>query len=1406
MIDALIAFSIRYRVPVILAALLLALAGVVAAYRTPMDAIPDLSENQVLVFTPWPGHSPREIEDQVSYPLSLELQGLAGVRVVRSSSDVGFSMISVIFDDSVSPATARRQVGERLAGAARLLPAGVAAALSPDAAATGQIFWYTLEGKGHDLGRLRALQDWYVRPQLASVPGVAEVASVGGFAPEYLVEVDPLKLQDRRVPLAAVHEAVARSNAAVGGDVLHKANAEFVVRGVGWLGAGPDSRTAEERQRQVLRDLELVVIVKPGGSTVRLGEVASVSLGASPRRGMLEKDGDEVTGGVVMMRQGENPLEVTRRLKRKIVELRAGLPEGVRVVPVYDRTPLIEGAVGTVTGTLLEAMLTATVCVLLVLRHLRTSFVITLTLPLAVLASFVLMFALRKLGIVDVQTNIMSLAGLAVSVGVLVDSSVVMAENVMHRLKGQFGDQPVTGDTREHVLAACRTVGRPIFFSVLIMLLSFLPVFALGGIEGRMFHPLAFTKSFALAAVALLSVTLVPALCTYLIKGRLKGELEIGLVRGVIQVYRPVLGWLLDRPAVIVWVVAVTFLLGVAPVGERSLLLGTLAIALVAGIALLAPPTPAPSKPGAPARVASPSLALRAWTERWRPLAVYAASLVLIALVAEQRMTPMGREFMTPLDEGMTMDMPITVPRASITQSADDLKARDMIFCRFPEVGMVVGKAGRAETPADPAPLDMIETMIDFRLREVWPKRKLLPGDAERQAAAVLDAALRDGLIREPEDRAAFAREVSASALARFDALMREAAYQRNRPFEHELGQRLTRFAVARLTDARADLGLDAADYAALTAHADHLAMTPTLEDVTLLADDTARRLVQRGRIRSAEELTGGPRLGDIWRAARAAPTGEPASPYSRLLDAVQAEHRRLWALHIDHVNDELLERAAPLFTRVVLEELFERCPLLDSALAARWDKVKRFRDDPPARAHTAGHHHHGTPPLPDLDPLPEIDAIQQELSARFARGLLLWQKDRADLVGFGGELDRVMQMPGWTNVWTMPIQNRVDMLSTGVNTDIGVRVLGRRLEDVVKASEDVAAALKKLPGAVNVVADPLRGKGYVEVHPDRDRAARLGVGVGAINDVVETALGGKVVTTTVEGRERHPVRVRFPRSWREDEESVRRLPVPRPDGRPPLPLSAVADVRVTEGPATIKGENGLLRNYVRLNVRGRDAAAFVEEGRRAVAAEVTLPAGVYVEWTGQFEHEVQARRTLAVIVPAVIALIFAILYLTYRDLADAGLMLLAVPGAVAGGLLFQWLFGVKFSVTVWVGYIACFGMATSTGIIMLVYLREAVAKAGGLEAMTLPQLREAVLDGAAHRLRPKLLTEGATILGLAPLLWATGPGSEVLRPMVIPVLGGLLIADEVIDLFLPVLFHAVRVRRWRRLHADGEG
>jgi Cu(I)/Ag(I) efflux system membrane protein CusA/SilA len=1323
MIDAIITFSIRHRAVVIGASLVLAALGVWAAWDTPVDAIPDLSENQVIVFAEWKGHGPREIEDQVTYPTTLGLRGLRGVRVVRSSSDVGFSTISVIFEDAVPIAEARRRVAERLARVQGQLPDGAVPELAPDAPATGQIFWYTVEGGGLDLGRLRAIQDWYVRPQLGSVPGVADVSSVGGFPIEYEVAPDPDRLQVFGVTLRDVLDAVAESNVATGGHVVHKGNAEYVVRGVGRLGASPSPGDDSFDARRAIRDLEDVVLRVRGGGTVRLAEVATVAIVPGFRRGVLEKDGNEVAGGVVLMAYGENPLEVTRRIKAKIRELQVGLPQGVRIVPFYDRTPLIEGAVSTVTGTVVEAMVSASLCVLLILLHVRTSLVIAGTLPLAALSSFLIMAVLRRSGIVDIPANAMSLAGIAISIGVLVDSSVVMAENVMHRLKERFGDEPVRGDVRDVVLPACLAVGRPIVFSVAIMVLSFLPVFALGGIEGKMFHPLALTKTFALASVAVLAVTLVPALCTLFIRGRLRSERENPLVRGVIEVYRPVLTYLMDRPAVMAGILGVTFLLGFAPMGSRPVYLGILFLAMVSTSLFAA--------------------------SRWGAV-VGPVFLVLVALAADQLMTPLAREFMTPLDEGMVMDMPITVPRASVTESVDDLKARDMILCRFPEVDMVVGKAGRAETPTDPAPMDMIETMVNFRPRAFWPRRKLRAADAAGQGRAVLDALVERRVIAPPVDataRESLIEQAVAAALTRFDAASREYAYHRNQELVRESA-----------------------------------GLTPSSSSPS---DPAEARLVPR------------------------------------------------WRRHVEQLDGELMTRAAPLFTRLVMDQLLERATIIDPAVADHCAAAARIRAASIEAAIAAmtrhrpavsGHHHQstGSASAPILEPQPVLDAIQDERAREFSRRLLLWQADRNALTQFDGEMDAAVTMPGWTNVWTMPIQNRVDMLATGINTPIGVRVLGRNLEDIVRGSEEVARVLKGIRGAVDVVADPIRGKPYIEIRLDRERAARLGVRAGEVNEVIETALAGKVVSATVEGRERHPVVVRYARARREDEDSVRNLlvtaygvsrgPVTSTGtgtGSPPkiphqVPLSEVAEIRVVEGPAAIKGENGLLRNYVRLGARGRDASDLVDEARATVARDARLPDGVFLEWTGQFEYELRARRTLGLVVPVVVILIFVILYWTYHDLADAALMMMAVPGAIAGGLFFQWFLGLKLSLTVWVGYIACFGMATSTGIIMLVYLREAVARAGGLEHISLVQLRQAVIEGAVHRLRPKLLTEGTVVIGLAPMLWSSGVASEIIRPMAAPVLGGILVADEVIDLFLPILFYWVRRRRWSRMHAAG--
>ncbi|MGA2062230.1 MAG: efflux RND transporter permease subunit [Thermoguttaceae bacterium] len=587
MIERIIEFSIRNRFIVILLAGVVAVWGIYCVINTPVDAIPDLSENQVIVFTDWIGRSPREIEDQITYPLSVNLQGLSGVKAVRSSSEFNFSMINVIFEDNVDFYFARQRVLERLTLASTFLPPGVTPYMAPDATALGQIFWYTVEGKGYDLGRLRAIQDWYVRYQLNSVPGVAQVASVGGFPIEYQIDVDPNKLRSYGVTLGEIYSSVARSNSAVGGRVIEKANAEYLVRGVGWI-----------RNKQDIEDI--VVKTNPTtGTPVYVSNLAAVSLGSEFRRGVLEKDGNEAVGGVVMMRYGENPLAVTKAIKEKIIQLQAGLPEGVRIVPFYDRTRLIHGAIHTLTETLTTEMIIASLAILLILMHFRSAFVICLTLPMAVLISFILM---RYFGI---ASNIMSLSGIAVSIGILVDQAIVMVENASHHLTAHFGKERVKGDIRELILPACRTVGRPIFFSVMIILLSFIPVFALTGRDAKTFHPLAFTKSFAMLGVAILSITLVPAMIPTFIKGRLRSEQENWLVRSLIGIYKPVLRWAMNYPKTVNWFFIVLLALGWHLSGK------------------------------------------------------------------------LGQEYMPPLDEGSILDMPVTVPRASVTEVADDLKARN---------------------------------------------------------------------------------------------------------------------------------------------------------------------------------------------------------------------------------------------------------------------------------------------------------------------------------------------------------------------------------------------------------------------------------------------------------------------------------------------------------------------------------------------------------------------------------------------------------------------------------------------------------------------------------------------------------------------------------------------------------
>lgn len=1445
MIERIIEWSIRNRFLVLILAGALSIAGVVAVFRTPMDAIPDLSENQVIVFADWMGRSPREIEDQVTYPLSRKLQGLSGVKAVRSSSEFNFSMITIIFEDGIDFYFARQRVTEKLAQANTFLPAGVVPYLAPDATALGQIFWYTVEaGKSHPIepGRLWALNKFYIAPQLNAAAGVSDVAVVGGMPLEYQVDVRPEDLRSYNVSLGDLYTAISRSNMPAGGGVIQKNNAEYIVRGVGWI--------RDER------DIENTVIREINGTPLYVKSVATVQLGTQFRRSVFEKNGNEVTGGAVLMRHGQNPLTVTQAVKDKILELQPGLPSGVHIVPAYDRTRLIHGAIHTLIEVMWHEMLIASVAILLILMHVRSVFVICVTLPLAVLSSFLIMWALRITGIIDIQANIMSLAGITISIGILVDQAIVMVENATHHLKEHFGDRPVTGDTRELVIPACRTVGRPIFFSVMIMLISFIPVFMLTGREGKLFHPLAFTKSFALLGVALISITLVPALIPTFIRGRLKSEEENWIVNSFIQIYKPLLTWALPRRNLVMWFFAAMLILaaGMFPLqavmgqgaSESAWKTSFLVVfALVTSFTVIA-------------------------TRGWYWQITSLLTLLLLSFWA-YHFSKIGVSFMPPLDEGVTLDMPVTVPRVSITQSADDLKARDALLRGFPEVESVIGKAGRADTPTDPAPLDMVETFVNFRPKEFWPKRVLRYPDAAWQVEQVFNRLIADGFLVEPtnlDERRNLINDATQKAIERFDETLRDLALRRYIEFEHQLEPELTRFAVSEtLRLIRKGMKVKIAAPQDEEAAIDRLAATltpqlgpwlarqPALEDATVLSDQLVSALKARKAI--AEDADALELHNSGFGAVRAAINEflgrRRETLAAELLARIEHHRNERWHDHLREVNWDLFDRGVETFTWYALEEavrMADSASLLDKA--AKHMEAKNF-----AKASLNVQLNKDA----DTAAFKPFHRLREDLEEPMRKKVFFWQRrtgPKGDLVD--DEMSRVLQVPGWSNIFTQPIINRIEMLSTGVRTDIGVKVFGPDLETIDRVCKDIEAAIKPINGARDTIASPIMGKGYVDIQIKREDAARYGISIEDIQNEIETALAGRAVTFTVEKRERFPVRLRYARVNREDEESIRRLLI-SPQGmnvatggmnqgvsggmskatkkrsdltpttvntsvphvassahaagqQPLIPLSAVADVRIVEGPAMIKSENGRLLNYVTLNVRGRDIVGFVEEAKRAVSQKVKLPEGVSIGWSGEFEHQVRAAQTLRYVFPVVVMLIFIILYLTYHDLADAVLMMLAVPEALAGGAFFMYLFPkimqgwaappMDFSVAVWVGFIACFGMATETGIIMLVYLREAIEKRGGLENMkSLEELRQAVIEGAVHRLRPKLLTEGVAIIAIFPMVFANGVGGEILAPMALPVLGGLLISDEVVDLFLPVRFYWVRRARWLKIQEE---
>lgn len=1039
MINWLIDWSLRNRGFVLLFYVALAGAGYWALTRTPIDAIPDLSDNQVIVFTDWAGRSPKEVEDQVTYPLVTSLQGLPGVRVVRASSAFSFSMVNVIFEDNVDLYWARTRVLERLNLVSKQLPEGVAPTLGPDATGVGQVFWYTLESEKSDLRELRSVQDWFVRYQLNSVPGVAEVASVGGYVQQYQVDVDPDKLRAYNIPLSMVVEAVQRSNNNVGGNVVEQAGQWAVVRGVGLI--------------QNTQDVEDIVITSSKGTPIYVRNIAEVKLGNAFRLGALDKNGKEAVGGVVIARYGVNTLEVIDAVKQKIAELKPGLPAGVELVPFYDRTQLIHRATGTLERALIEELLLVTLAHIIFLAHFRSILIVTIPLPLAVLTSFLFMYFM------GITSNLMSLSGIAIAIGVLVDAGIVVTENAFRFIelrRVDVNDRAAVGRT---ILESTKLVGRPVFFSMAIIILAFVPVFALIGQEGKLFHPLAFTKTFAMVGATIIAVTLVPVLCTYLLGGKIHAEKANPVMAFLGRLYKPALLFALRNRVVTIAIAAVLFL--------TAIFLGT----------------------------------------------------------------RIGSEFMPPLNEGDLMFMPVTDPGISINEALKTMAKQDEIIKSFQEVDWVVGKAGRAETSTDPSPTNMNETLIHLK----------------------------------PEDQ---------------------------------------------------------------------------------------------------------------WRASMT----------------------------------------------------------------------------------------------------------------------------REKLVS---EMDAALRMPGVTNIWTQPIINRIEMLSTGMRSQVGVKIFGNDLQTLEHVSRQVAEVVKTVQGASDVYPEQIGGSPYIDIDINRQAAARYGIDVGTIQDVIEKGIGETNLSTTIEGRRRFPVRVRFAPEFRENVDAIARIPIVTASGAA-VPLGTVTDIKSVQGATMISSENGLLRGTVLLNVRGRDVGSLVEEAKAAIAKQVQLPAGYYLSWSGQYENQQRARERLMIVVPIVLIVIFGLLYLTYHSAVEAAHVVMAVPFALTGGVFLLWLLGYNFSVAVWVGFIALFGTAVQTGVVMVIYLHEAVEKMKTDlgRRLTRQELLDAVVDGALLRLRPKVMTVSTVVAGLLPIMWSTGTGAEVMRPLATPVLGGMVSSLLHVLIVTPVIFYWIQLYRLKKEEA----
>ena len=1087
----LIRWSIENRLLVLIATFVISSWGWVAVHQTPLDAIPDLSDVQVIIRTAYPGQSPQVVEDQVTYPITTTMMSVPGTRVVRGYSFFGDSYVYVIFEDGTDLYWARTRVLEYLDEAEDNLPSGVRPRLGPDATGVGWIYSYALVDRSgnHDLSQLRSLQDWFLKFELQGVPGVAEVATVGGMVRQYQVVVDPEKLRAYGIPLTRIAEAIRRANRETGGSVIEMAESEYMVRTRGYI--------------QSLEDIEHIPIdLTAAGIPVLLRDLAHIQVGPEMRRVVADLDGEgEITGGIVVMRHGENALETIAAVKAKLSELRQGLPEGVEIVTTYDRSDLIQRAVKNLRGKLVEEFIVVALVCLVFLFHLRSAFVAIVTLPLGILVSFIIM---KHAGI---NANIMSLGGIAIAVGAMVDAAIVMIENA-HKHLEKAGPGLTSKQRWETITRAAQEVGPALFYSLLIITLSFIPVFTLEAQEGRLFAPLAYTKTFAMAASAGLAVTLVPVLMGYFIRGRIPKESINPLSRVLIWLYRPALKVVLDYPKITLLVSLLVLLSMLIP---------------LYGIGGLLAPVKWPLQLG---QLAEPSFASSAIAEiesRQERIATGWQAVFRDTPWLARLGSGLGSEFMPELFEGDLMYMPTTLPGISIGKARELLQQTDRLIRQTPEVKRVFGKIGRADTATDPAPLTMIETLVQLKPRDQW----------------------RPGLT-------------------------------------------------------------------------------------------------------------------------------------------------------------------------------------VDKLIA---------------------------------------------------------------------ELDERVRFPALTNAWVMPIKTRIDMLATGIKTPVGIKVAGPDLKEIGRIGEQLEKVLMQVPGTTSVYSERVTGGRYIEIIPRRLEAARLGLNIEDINEIVSAAVGGINVSETVEGLERYSVNLRFPREQRDDVSKLRQLPLVTATGAQ-IPLSQIAEIKVVDGPPILKSENARLNGWVFIDIRGVDLGSYVDMARAIVMEQVELPPGYSITWSGQYEYMIRAQQKLRQVIPLTLSIIFVLLYLAFRHAGEALLVMLSLPFALVGGVWLVLLLDFNLSVAVTVGFLALAGVAAEFGVVMLVYLDntlEAYRREGCL--VSHGDLRDAVMEGAVLRVRPKAMTVAVIIGGLLPIMLSEGTGSEVMQRIAAPMIGGMVTAPLLSMFVLPAIYYLWKQR-----------